>query len=428
MSTGQFRPTPPRRSFIARAAVLLTLSATIGALSQVAAAGPAQGTGASGRSPGEPSLVGRAVLPFDTLAAGPPAGAFVPSTQNGVAFPLPAQPVEGFSAIIDGRRPGEYLAMPDNGFGSKANSGDFLIRAYYVRPHFRTARGGSGSVTVKRFISFRDPGHELGFPIVNEGTATRLLTGADIDPESLQRGPNGDLWVGDEFGPWILHFDPRGRLLDPPYEVPGVRSPNNPTLNGAPATQPNSRGFEAMAISPDGRFLYAALEGAGVAEADQTRRNVYEFSIGRHALTTRERHYRTEAPGTMVSDMSAVGRHRVVVIERDGGSGAAALFRRVYRVDLGRTEPSGALLKTQVVDLAAIPDPHLVSLPALHDGDVGLGDPFRVTCESVEAVHVVAARRLLVGCDNNLPNSGRNPTRPDDTELILVAVPGLGRG
>jgi glycerophosphoryl diester phosphodiesterase len=66
-----------------------------------------------------------------------------------------------------------------------------------------------------------------------------------------------------------------------------------------------------------------------------------------------------------------------------------------------------------------------VSLPALHPGDLGLGDPFWVMCESVEAVHLVRGNRLLVGCDNNLPNSGRNPGRPDDSELILVEVPGL---
>jgi glycerophosphoryl diester phosphodiesterase len=48
-------------------------------------------------------------------------------------------------------------------------------------------------------------------------------------------------------------------------------------------------------------------------------------------------------------------------------------------------------------------------------------------CESVEAVHVMARDRLLVGCDNNLPNSGRNPGRPDDTELIVVDVPRLSR-
>ncbi len=429
MGTGPLRPTSRRRSFIKQAAVLLTLPAVIGALTQPTAASPARSTGASGWSPSDPSLVGRAVLPFSTFAGGPPAGAFVvPSTQNGVTFPLPEQPVEGFSAIIDGHRRGEYLAMADNGFGSKANSRDFLVRAYLVRPHFKTSHGGPGTVKVGHFISFRDPDHKLGFPIVNEGSRGRLLTGADIDPESLQRGPNGDLWVGDEFGPWILHFDARGRLLDPPYEVPGLKSPNNPTLNGAQATQPNSRGFEAMAISRKGRFLYAALEGATLADADQTRRNIYEFSIRRQVFTGRERSYRTESPGNMVADMSAVDRRHLVVIERDGGAGVTALFRRVYQVDLRHTEPTGTLRKTELVDLTAIPDPHLVSLPAIHPGDLGLGDPFWVMCESVEAVHLVAGERLLVGCDNNLPNSGRNPARPDDNEFILVAVPGLKRG
>ena len=46
-----------------------------------------------------------------------------------------------------------------------------------------------------------------------------------------------------------------------------------------------------------------------------------------------------------------------------------------------------AVVKTPIVDLTAIPDPDLVSLPAIHTGDVGLGDPFRVTCESIESVH-----------------------------------------
>ena len=55
----------------------------------------------------------------------------------------------------------------------------------------------------------------------------------------------------------------------------------------------------------------------------------------------------------------------------------------------------------------------------------GLGDPFRVTCESVEAVHPVGGSDLLIGCDNNLPNPGRNPTIADDTELIVVKVPDL---
>jgi glycerophosphoryl diester phosphodiesterase len=39
----------------------------------------------------------------------------------------------------------------------------------------------------------------------------------------------------------------------------------------------------------------------------------------------------------------------------------------------------------------------------------------------------VSTTRLLIGCDNNLPNTGRNPMIADDTELIVVKVPGLRR-
>jgi hypothetical protein len=379
---------------------------------------------ASADTTGDPrvTLAGRAVLPAATLAPGPPAGTLLtPGVVNGILFPRPSQPVQGFSSLIDGRHPGEYLAMPDNGFGSKNNSSDFLIRAYYIRPHFKTAEGGSGSVSVGDYISFRDPYHRFGFPIVNENSPGRLLTGADIDPESLQRDPRGDLWVGDEFGPWILHFSAGGVLLDAPFPIPGVRSPNNPGLNGDPFTQPNSRGFEAMAITPDGNYLYAVLEGANVADPDQNRRLMYEFSIQHKALTGRKWQYHTTQPSYMVADMTALGEHQFVLIERD----AAAAFRELNVVDLRDVAADGFLASRTIADLTAITDPDLISLPAIHPGDVGLGNPFRVVCESVEAVHRVDDSTLLVGCDNNLPNKGRNPTLADDNEFILVHIGGL---
>jgi hypothetical protein len=372
------------------------------------------------------TLAGRAVLPAATYAPGPPAGTLLPpGVVNGITFPLPSQPVQGLSSVIDGREPGEYLAMPDNGFGSKTNSGDFLIRAYYIRPDFKTPQGGSGSVSVGDYISFRDPNHLFGFKIVNEGSSDRLLTGADIDPESLQRDHNGDLWVGDEFGPWILHFSADGVLLDPPFQIPGVRSPNNPGLNGQPPTQPNSRGFEGMAITPDGKYLYAVLEGANILDPDQNRRYMFEFSIQDRALTVRTWQYHTAAPNYMVADMAALDEHRLVLIERDGGRGSTALFRELNVVDLRATTADGFLISRTVVDLHAIPDPNGISQEPIHPGDIGIGDPFSVVCESVEAVHRVNGSTLLVGCDNNLPNTGRNPNLADDNELILVHVDGL---
>lgn len=386
----------------------------------------------------KPTLEGRAVLPVATYASGPPSGTFFAGqTINGITFPTPSQPVEGFSALLSGRRLGEFLAMPDNGFGSRANSRDFLIRAYYIEPHFKTAVGGSGAVTVKDFIQFRDPNGLMGFTIVNAATPGRLLTGADIDPESMQRAKNGDLWVGEEFGPWVLHFDATGVLLEPPFPVPGalvglsssenLMSPNNPFLvPPATATQPNSRGFEAMSSTPDGKHLYPTLEGATVQDGTTSnRRFMLEFDIAGGRFTGRVWQYRTEQPGYMVADMWALDQYRMVVIERDGGRGVDAKFRNVYVIDRRDIGPDGFLVKHLAVDLTAIPDPGHVSLPPIHAGDVRLGNPFGVACESIEAIHVIDGERLLLGCDNNFPNTGRNPSLADDNEFIIVKVPGL---
>ncbi len=374
-----------------------------------------------------PTLAGRAVLPAETLAPGPASGAAVQPPFNGIVFPRPSQPVLGFSAVIAGDRPGTYVAMPDNGYGSKANSADFLLRAYKVTPDFKTAKGGSGAVQVGSFISFRDPNHKLTFPIVNETTTDRLLTGADLDPESLQRGRNGDLWMGEEFGPWILHFNSNGVLLDAPFALPGgLMSPNNPFLGAGTATQPNSRGIEAMAISPDGKRLWATLEGATVADGTTSlRRRVFEFSTTTKSFTGREWNLKTESAPNMIADAWALDGHRMVVIERDAGRGVTAVFRNVDVVDLNKVAADGYVQKQPAVDLTNIADPNLISLPELHPGDVGIGNPFKVVCESIEAVQVLSASRLLLACDNNLPNTGRNPNRADDTEIIVVDVPGL---
>ena len=375
-----------------------------------------------------PVLEGRAVLDAETYAPGPPSGAFFAGqTINGVTFPNPSQPAIGYSGIVAGRSPGEFLAMPDNGFGNKLNSFDFELRAYYITPDFKTANGGTGEVEIDfdDYVAFRDPNNEAGFDIVRKDTPERLLTGADFDPESIQRGHDGDLWLGDEFGPWILHFSADGVLLDPPIALPdGLMSPANPHLVG-PATIAGSRGLEGMAISPNGKTLTFILEGAVVGAADPFSRRIYEYEIGSDAPPVHVANYRTEVAGHFVADVQALDDHRLIVIERDGGRGLTANFRRVYEVDRNSTGADGAVLKTQVVDLAQIPDPDLVSLPALHTGDVGLGDPFRVTCESIEALHVISHARLLLGCDNNFPNTGRNPNLADDSEFIVVKVPGL---
>ena len=84
-------------------------------------------------------------------------------------------------------------------------------------------------------------------------------------------------------------------------------SPNNPLLGGAAATQPNSRGFEAMAMSPNGRYLYVVLEGAWSPTAGQLASRLYEFGIERRAFTGRTCHYRPRYAAHFVADSRRLG-------------------------------------------------------------------------------------------------------------------------
>jgi hypothetical protein len=373
----------------------------------------------------EPELLGRATLSATAYQPGPPSGAAV-TPANGIVPPFPGQPIPGFSAVLDG--PGDtFDAMPDNGFGSKANSADFLLRLYRIEPRWKTSRrSGRGEIAVRGFISLRDPDHKVPFPIVNEDTDERLLTGADFDLESVRRAPNGDLWFGEEFGPFVLRTDATGRVLEAPFPLPGVKSPSSPDLApGEQPTLPNSRGFEGMALSADGRTLYPAIEGALIADTDQRRRIINEFDLRTKRYTGRTWQYRTEDPRWLIGDFTALDSHRFVVIERDDFQGAQPdLFKRIYVIDLREVGPDGFLVKRPVLDLMRIRDPRGITTAA--PAWIGLGDPFSFPLQSVESVLPLRGARLLVLNDNNFPGSaGRFPGRPDDTEAIVVDVPGL---
>lgn len=371
----------------------------------------------------EATLLARAILPSDAYQPGPPSGTLV-APDNGVVPPFPGQPIPGFSAVLDAGG-GTFLAMPDNGFGTKGNSSDFLLRLYRIRPDFRSADGGTGTVAVLDFVQLRDPDARIPFALAR---ADRLLTGADFDLESVRRTRNGDLWFGEEFGPFILHTDATGRVLEAPIPLPGVQSPQNPFLVGTP-NLPASRGFEGMALSIDGKTLYPVLEGALVTDADRRRRIVSAFDVRSRTYTGRTWQYRTDAefPNAVIGDFTALDQHRFVLIERDDFQGADARQKKIYLVDLRRVDADGFLEKRLVLDLLRIADPDGISLPA-RPGEFGVGATFSFPLQSVESLEVLGGERLLIANDNNYPGSdgrwiGRD--RPDDTELIVVRVPAL---
>ncbi|MBD2019745.1 esterase-like activity of phytase family protein, partial [Leptolyngbya sp. FACHB-36] len=128
------------------------------------------------------TLKGFAVLPADTFAAGPSSGK--DASGNGRTGPFPGQPVQGFSGVQFADQQ-TFWFMPDNGYGAKNNSADFLLRIYQVDPSFRGVEAGDSSVKILSLIQLSDPDRKVPFSIVNETTPDRLLTGADFDIESF---------------------------------------------------------------------------------------------------------------------------------------------------------------------------------------------------------------------------------------------------
>ncbi|WP_421742129.1 esterase-like activity of phytase family protein [Cellulomonas sp.] len=359
----------------------------------------------------QPTLVARATLSADFLAPGPPSGALA-TPANGRQGPFAGQVIPGFSGMVDAGD-GTFWALPDNGFGTKANSADFLLRIYHVTPQWQ-----SGQIEVGEFLSLSDPDRRIDFPIVNDATPERLLTGADFDVESVVRATDGSFWIGEESGPFLLHVDATGKLLAAPVPFVGGRSPQNPYLQAGET--PNvraSRGFEALAGSRDGRFLYPITEGAFVDDAQQRRRTIYEFDTAAGAYTGRTWAYQTHQDANVIGDAFLTGKRELLVIERDDFQGAAAVMKRVYRIDLDRTDADGYVRKTLVLDALKIANPdHL----GAGDG-YGTDDPFSLPVQSFETVVQLRDGRLLLANDNNYPgNAARIAGTPDDTEMALV--------
>jgi hypothetical protein len=366
----------------------------------------------------DPKLKARAILPAEATWPAP-----FPAAPNTEPAPAPGsvQPVGGFSALLKGPH-GSYLAMPDNGFGTKRNSHSFLLRVYAVKPRWHR-----GDVRVLGAISLRDPDHMIPFKLINDATAERYLTGGDLDPESFRVDRRGTLWFGDEFGPFLFHTDLTGRVLEPPIPLPGVRSPDYPPDSPPPAPKANlgrSAGFEGMAISRDGRTLYPTLEGPLADDADKTIRRSYTFDIASRSYESGYRVYHVADPSYSVSDFTRLDRNRFVSLERDNSEGPKAMHKQAFVV----TPNGDALDATEVLDELAIPDPRGISLRGpVRLGDIGLGDPFAMPYQTIEAVLPVGHDQLAIVNDTNFGSTGRNPALPDYSDFIRVRVPAIAR-
>ncbi|QKU20223.1 esterase-like activity of phytase family protein [Acinetobacter lwoffii] len=377
----------------------------------------------------EPTLVSFAKLDVETYAEGPDSGKDVRGA-NGIFPPFSGQPVQGFSAAL--KNPdGTYLVMSDNGFGAQDNSSDYLLRLHHLSSDFRTKTGGTAAVEHLAYIQLRDPNKLIPFEIINENTQERLLTGADFDPESMQRAPNGDIWIGDEFGPYLLHFNAEGILQSPPIALTHpletgteLRSPQNQLNKGTTAyIEPlvqRSGGFEGMAISPDGRYLYPLLEKP-LLNATTPQLIISEFDIENKIYTGNFYYFELDSKATAIGDFQLFNAQEGVIIERDDSENNLGGYKKLIKVKLNQSGES--VTREELVILMDVANPDLLYGP-VRPGDIATGQRFGFPFQTIEDIIIEGPDLITVLNDNNFPgSSGRNQNLADDNEMIQIQLP-----
>ena len=364
--------------------------------------------------------------------------------ETGVKLPFKGQPFQGLSGIKS-NGDGSYWTLQDNGFGAKVNSADAMLVLHRLKPDWAT-----GKVETLQTIFLHDPDRKIPFQITFEGTEKRYLTGADLDVESFQPIASS-LWIGDEFGPYLIRTDMTGKVtgfFETQIDGKPARSPDHynvatPSVPGGAVAfnVRRSRGYEGMAASKDGKFLYPLLEGplwneekkAWETEGDREYLRILEFDVAQAKWTGRFWKYRLEINNNNIGDFNMIDATTGLIIERDNGEGEAwqactgpakpdcfnvpAKMKRIYKIELNDANAGGFVRKIGHIDLMAIKDTDKKAKQGSKEG------VFTFPFVTIEDVDVVDDRHIIVANDNNLPySSGRALGKQDDNEMILLEV------
>jgi hypothetical protein len=286
-----------------------------------------------------------------------------------------------------------YYGLVDSG---PEGEEPFVARLQQLSLHVDPTTGAISDFQLIRTIPFKTSDGSATFdgrpPGIGHGDSQML--GLSLDPEGLALGQPGTLFIADEYGPSVHEFalvDNAGHLearLARSFAVPENLIPQDTTgsinYTATRSTDPaqatgrqSGRGYEGLAITPDGNTLLAILQDPLHEEGNRNdgRRSrnlrIVRFDVPTGA-STGQFVYQVEdivdinervpsAPFTTtnqgrnvgVSAITAIDDQRFLVLERDGRGWDvenaalsdpvlnAAAIKRVYQIDIaGATDVS----------------------------------------------------------------------------------------
>ncbi|NYI42995.1 hypothetical protein BJ993_000075 [Nocardioides aromaticivorans] len=205
-------------------------------------------------------------------------------------------------------------------------------------------------------------------PVLADGTTPVAYNGNGLDTEGVVRTADGHFWLVDEYGPSIVEVDAAGHVvarhvpagLEDDYVTAGADYPISGSLPAGLSARRGNRGFEDIALLPDGHTVVAALQSSVVVPGDRdriiTELVAFDTTTG---TTVHEYGYRFDAPSTFaagtrgrdlkISALVPVDQTHVIVEERTDTEA------RFHTIELDPADPLVTEAdKTLLVNLAGV--------------------------------------------------------------------------
>jgi hypothetical protein len=272
-----------------------------------------------------------------------------------------------FSDITYDANRNEWWGLSDRGPGGGTLPYETRLQRFTI--DINPSTGAVSNFAIAQTIKFTDSGAAMNGLAPNPAG----VLGRSLDPEGFVVNPvSGNFLVSDEYGPSLLEFGRDGQLLRR-FTVPDNLLPKVGTGTDYSATPPTltsgrepNRGFEGLAISPDGRYSYAVLQNGAVQDGwSSASRGLYTRIVkfdNQSGQAVAQYAYKLDsaAQGRGISALVALGNDRFMILERNNrGVGVGATL-------------AGADKNVFMIDLAGASDVSGINLPATGDLPAGV--------------------------------------------------------
>src|SRR5215470_4673477 len=411
--------------------------------------------------------------------------------ENGV----PGNRLGGMGSSITYAGCSRFLALPDRGPNAVSYNSAIDDTASYINRfhtlHLSLAPSDAGSVlpftltpyvTRTTLLSSKSPlvygsggglGVGSGAPALNDVHHTHYFTGrsdnfdpsqlstdpndARLDPEAIRVSRDGKtVFISDEYGPYIYQFDRRTGERVRSFKLPDKYAVRNLSPVGAGEISGNTsgrvanKGMEGLAITPDGRTLFGAMQSPLIQDGGTTGPNtrIVKIDIASGAILG-EFAYEFTNIGTAakpkfgtISEIQAINDHQLLVDERDGnglGDDSKASFKKLFVIDLAGAQDvsnlSGAAAlagkaapKTLFLDVVGALNGHgiaVTDIPAKIEG-VTFGPDLNVGGVVKHTLFVANDNDFIATVtDTNHPSGKDNPNQIFVFTFLPTDLPGF---